>query len=368
MNPDINNTTSRRNFIKKSAALSIGISAAPLSVAGDQTDEQTTKGRGSLTTKSQELLDRFNLKYPIFQAAPGGEELAVAVANSGGMGAVALSWDTDEQAIAIINRLNEATKGNYYANYVLHFEPRSLDKVLDAGCPIIQFSWGIPDKFAVSKIRNAGAKLGIQISSKENAARALEHDPDFLICQGLEAGGHVQATSPLYSTLQDVIDLSGDVPVLASGGISTGHDIRQAIKVGAAGAVLGTRMMATRESDAHDAYKKILLEADEDSTVYTICFNRDWNAAHRVLRNSTVINWEAEGCPSMGNKPREDDVVATHPVLGPAMRYETVPPLQGHEGALEEMALYAGEGVHKVNDLPSAKELLARMWAEFENA
>jgi len=359
--------TSRRNFIKKSAALGIGISAAPMTVIGQQTDVQTRKERGNLTTKSQDLLNRFNLKYPIFQAAPGGEELAAAVANNGGMGAVALSWDTDEQAVAIIKRLNDATEGNYYANYVLHFEPRSLDKVLDTGCPIIQFSWGIPDKSMVARIRNMGAKLGIQISSIQNAQKALEHDPDFLICQGLEAGGHVQATSPLFSSLQDVVELAADVPVLAAGGISTGHDVRKVLNAGASGAVLGTRLMATRESDAHDAYKEFLVDADEDSTVYTICFNRDWNAAHRVLRNSTFVDWEAEGCPSMGRKPREDDVVANHPVFGPAMRYETVPPLQGHEGALEEMALYAGEGVHKVNDVPSAKELLARLWTEFEN-
>ena len=368
MSADMKDNTSRRNFIKTSAALGIGISAARLSIAGDQTDEQSHKGKGSLTTKSQELLDRFNLKYPIFQAAPGGEELAAAVANSGGMGAVALSWDTDEKAIAIVSRLNQATNGNYYANYVLHFEPRSLDKVLDTGCPIVQFSWGIPDKSMVGRIRNAGARLGIQISSLQNAEKALEHDPDFLICQGIEAGGHVQATSPLFSSLQDVIELASEVPVLASGGISTGHDVRQVLNAGASGAVLGTRLMATQESDAHDAYKEFLVEADEDSTVYTICFNRDWNAAHRVLRNSTFVDWEAEGCPSTGHKPREDDVVATHPVFGPALRYETVPPLQGHEGALEEMALYAGEGVHKVNDVPSAKELLARLWAEFENA
>jgi nitronate monooxygenase len=367
MSANVKDAVSRRDFIRTSAALGIGVSATAMSVAGEQTDEQSQKGKGTLTKKSQELLDHFNLKYPIFQAAPGGEDLAVAVANSGGMGAVALSWDTNEQAVAIIKRLNQATEGNYYANYVLHFEPRSLDKVLEAGCPIVQFSWGVPDSSMVARIRNAGASLGIQVSSKQNAEKALEHEPDFLICQGLEAGGHVQATSPLFSTLQDVIELAGDVPVLASGGISTGHDMRQALNAGAAGAVLGTRLMATRESDAHDAYKNILLEAGKDSTVYTICFNRDWNAAHRVLRNSTFVEWEAEGCPSTGSKPREDDVVATHPVFGQAMRYETVPPLQGHEGALEEMALYAGEGVHKVNDLPSAKELLARLWAEFEN-
>lgn len=367
MSAEKKDNTSRRDFIKKGAALGIGITAASISASGQQIDGPLPSERGKLSTRSQTLLKRFDLKYPIFQAAPGGEELAVAIANSGGMGAVALSWNTDERATAIVSRMNEATQGNYYANFVLHFEPKSLDKVLEAGCPIVQFSWGIPDKSMVTRVRNAGAKLGIQISSVQNAKKALEHDPDFLICQGIEAGGHVQATSSLFSTLRDVIEFAGDVPVLASGGISTGHDVRQVLNAGASGAVLGTRLMATQESYAHDAYKEFLVDADEDSTVYTICFNRDWNAAHRVLRNSTLVEWEAEGCPSTGHKPREDDVVATHPVFGPAMRYETVPPLQGHEGTLEEMALYAGEGVHKVNDLPPAEELMARLWSEFEN-
>lgn len=320
-----------------------------------------------LSENSRLLLDQFNLEYPIFQAAPGGEELAIAVSNSGGMGAVGLSWDSEKHAVATVKRMCEATNGNYYANYVLHFEPETLNKVLDAGCRIIQFSWGIPSKNIVAGIRNADARFGVQVTSKLNAKKALEHDPDFLICQGLEAGGHVQATSPLFTTLQDILELAGNIPVLAAGGISTGNDIRQAINAGASGVILGTRLMATRESDAHDAYKKILVDASEGSTVFTVCFNRDWKAVHRVLINRTFLDWEAEGCPSTGSKPREDDVVADHPVFGKAMRYESMPPMKGHEGALEEMALYAGEGVHKVNDLPSAHELLVRLWAEFEN-
>ena len=319
-----------------------------------------------MNEKSKLLMSRFGLKYPIFQAAPGGEALAVAVANSGAMGAVSLTWDTPAHAAKVIDRMNEATNGNYYANFVLHFEPTMLDAALQAGCPIVQFSWGIPGDDIVAKIRNAGAKLGIQVSSKENAENAMVHDPDFLICQGLEAGGHVQATAPLQDSVPGVLKVAGDIPVLLAGGISNGRDIKTALTAGAAGAVLGTRFMATRESDAHDVYKQSLLNAGEDSTTYTLCFNRDWNAMHRVLRNSTTSNWEAEGCPDTGSKPGEDDQVADHPVFGPAMRYETIPPMQGHEGALEEMAMYAGEGVGNVNDLPSAGELIERLWDEFE--
>jgi nitronate monooxygenase len=368
MNRKTANGLSRRKFIQQSAAVGIGLSGAHLSAAGRQIDANNSKTGSTVSEKSQALMSQFGLKYPIFQAAPGGDVLATAVANSGAMGAVSLSWDSPERASAIIRKMNDSTSGNYYANFVLHFEPVMLDAALEAGCPIVQFSWGVPGKDLVAKIRDAGAKLGIQVSSKENAENALIHAPDFLICQGLEAGGHVQATAPLQHTVPDVLSVAGDVPVLLSGGISTGRDIKSAIEGGAAGAVLGTRFMATQESDAHDVYKNELVSAGNDSTVYTICFNRDWNAAHRVLRNSTMRTWEGEGCPDTGNKPGEDDQVADHPALGPAMRYETVPPLQGHEGALEEMAMYAGEGVAAVNDLPTASELIERLWSEYQNA
>jgi nitronate monooxygenase len=344
------------------------MTTASIPAIGQQADNIRPEETGALTGKSRALLNRFNLVYPIFQAAPGGEELAAAVANSGAMGAISLTWNSPDDAFDLVSRMNEATKRNYYANFVLHFEPISLDKALEAGCPNVQFSWGIPSKSVVTKIRKAGAGLGIQVSSRLNALKSLEREPDFLICQGVEAGGHVQATSSLSNSLQEVLDVAGDVPVLASGGMSTGHDIRTALNAGASGAVLGTRFMATQESHAHDTYKSRLLEAREDSTVYTICFNRDWNATHRVLRNKTVRDWEAEGCPVRGHKPGEDDVVANHPDLGPVMRYETVPPLNGHAGALEEMAMYAGQGVGKVNDLPTAQELIERLWKEFENS
>ena len=323
---------------------------------------------GVLSGTSRQLVERFALKYPIFQAAPGGEALAIAVAESGAMGAISLTWDPPDMAFDLVKRMNDATAGNYYANFVLHFDPVSLDKALEAGCPNVQFSWGIPDADIVRKVRAAGAGLGIQVSSLASAQAALEHEPDFLICQGLEAGGHVQATNPLDPTLDDVLSATGNIPVLVAGGISTGRDLRKAMQSGAAGAVLGTRLMATQESDAHDVYKQHLVDADSDSTIYTICFNRDWNAMHRVLRNDTTRKWEAWGCPEGDRKPGAADVVAEHPVFGPAMRYETIPPMVGHQGDLDDMAMYAGQGVGDVNDLPAAAGLIERIWAECQDA
>ncbi len=322
---------------------------------------------GKLNESSKKLLSLFNLKYPLFQASPGGEKLAIAIANAGCMGSIQMTWTEPDAAYETIIRLNKATQKNYYANYVLHFEPKSLDKVIEAGCMNFQFSWGIPTSEIVSKIKNVGGKFGVQISSKMNAEKALELKPDFLFCQGLEAGGHVQATQYNKEVFPDVLKIAGDVPVLLSGGISNGEDIRRAINNGAAGTVLGTRFIATKESDMSDFYKQKLVDAGESSTVYTNCFNKGWDAMHRVLRNSTFEKWEAEGCPLNGKKPNEGEVIAKGASGYDIIRYGGHEPTEGVTGNLEAMIMYAGEGVTKVKDIPSASELIQRLWKEFEN-
>lgn len=324
-----------------------------------------SRSKGELNVRAQAFMKMFGLDYPIVQAAPGGERLANAIANAGAMGALQLGWSAPEDGYDTVARMLASTRGNFYANYVLHFEPVSLDKVLEAGCPTVQFSWGLPSLEIVSKIRHAQARFGIQISSRRNAERALELRPDFLICQGIEAGGHVQGTSRLSDTLHEVLDVAGEVPVLASGGISTGYDIRRVIDSGAAGAVLGTRFMATVESDGNDVYKRALVEAGVSSTVYTTCFNREWQTIHRVLRNSTFLAWEAEGEPLAGSRPGENDIVAIKSDGSEVLRYSMLGYV-AKEGQLEAVAMYAGQGVDQVNDLPPAADLVERLWREFE--
>lgn len=361
------NKSSRRDFLKKSSLAGIGLSATFLSSCINAQAKEEKMETGVLNEVSKKLMSRFNLRYPLFQAAPGGEALATAVANAGGMGAISLTWSEPNDAYEMVVRLKEATQGNFYCNYVLHLGTRSLDRALEAGCPAVQFSWGIPTTEMVRKIRSAGASLGIQVSSRQNTLMAMDHSPDFLICQGIEAGGHVQGTSYVADVLAEVVEAAGEVPVLVAGGISTGHDMRNVLNKGAAGVVMGTRFVATRESDAHEQYKMRLVEAGEKSTVYTICFNRGWNAMHRVLRNNTFNVWEAHGCPLEGSKPGENDVVATHPAHGPIMRYSPASPFPEMTGNIDDMAMYAGEGVSRVKEILSASELIERIWVEFEN-
>ncbi|MCC5932080.1 MAG: nitronate monooxygenase [Cyclobacteriaceae bacterium] len=361
------NSSSRRNFLKKSSLAGLGLTTALMSSCEQPKPQEEIREIGELNESSKKLLSLFKLKYPFFQAAPGGERLAMAIAKAGGMGCVSLGGASPEDAYEIVLRMNKETNGNYYANYLLHFEPNSFDKAIEAGCPNFQFSWGLPSKEMVTKIKSAGAKFCVQVSSKQNAEKALELLPDFLFCQGLEAGGHIQATKYLKDALPQVLEVAGEVPVLVSGGISTGHDIRKAIKNGAAGAVMGSRFIAAKESDISDFYKQKLVDADASNTVYTNCFSLGWNAMHRVLRNSTFLNWEAEGCPLEGNKPGEGEVIGKTSWGMDIERYSGWGPWEGYTGDLESMCMYAGEGVGEIKDIPAASDLIERLWKEFEN-
>ncbi|MCO5297533.1 MAG: nitronate monooxygenase [Fimbriimonadaceae bacterium] len=306
------------------------------------------------------------LRFPIWQAPTAslaGPELAAAVSHAGGMGSMALTWTDPATAAQHIRQVLEATSNPFFVNFALAFPPVSLDAALDAGVPIVTFSWGDPEPH-LARVRAAGAKVGIQVTSAAGAKRAIDHGADFLVCQGNEAGGHVQSSTPLPELLPRILQTVGDVPVIAAGGMAHGRDIARVLKLGARGAILGTRFVACRESRAHPEYKRQLVEA-EGATALTVCFDGAWPySAHRVLRNSTLETWEAAGSPAVGQRPGEGDVVAATAEGEAIYRYEDTAPKQGYEGDIEAMCLYAGKGCGAIDDIPAAAELVERLWRE----
>jgi nitronate monooxygenase len=357
----------RRTFIKTTAA-----AGAMFRAVGAPRSEAAQSGRTiSLPTpRAKALMEMFGLKYPILEAPHGPQtcpELAIAVSNAGGLGALA-SLDSPELARASVSKVRSATKGYFVVNFILDFEPKALQTALDAGAPIVQFSWGIPTKEMISAVRAAKAKIGMQVTSAESARKAMDLGADYLVCQGTEAGGHVQATRGLYEALPIVIEEARGKPVIAAGGIGNGHGIYKALLAGASGAGLGTRFVATEESIAHPDYKRALLAAYAKDTALTICFQDGWSATHRILRNPTFVMWESAGCGSPGKRPGEGDVIATKADGSKIIRYQAWSPVRGFGGGVTECPMWAGMSVEVIKDLPSAGELVERLWRECEAA
>ena len=124
--------------------------------------------------------------------------------------------------------------------------------------------------------------------------------------------------------------------------------------------------MATKEAGAHDEYKAAITRAKAADTVLTVCFQDGWpNAPHRALRNRTFEMWEAAGCPPAGKRPGEGDVLTTNVITGAAKRrYSAGGPTADERGAIGETVLFAGLGVDAIRDIPSAGELVTRLWKE----
>lgn len=317
--------------------------------------------------KESKLANRLGLKYPIFQAPIGsmaGVELASAVSNTGGLGSLALTWTPKEVAFELVRNLHTQTQNPFFVNYVLAFPLLSLDEILETGVRVVTFAWGNPNHL-VKKCHDANALVGVQVGTSDGAKSARDSDVDFIICQGVEAGGHVQSSIPLLSLLDEVSQSCPDVPIVAAGGLTDGKDIAKALNAGADAVMLGTRFIATVESRAHLLYKQAVVDSKSENAVMTICFNGGWdNALHRVLRNSTLSNWESAGCPPAGSRPGESEQIASNNMGRNIMRYEEMPPANDMIGDILACVLYAGTGCGKIEDVPTVSELLPNLWSE----
>ena len=317
------------------------------------------------------MQDLFGLRYPICQAPTGsiaGPELAAAVSGAGALGAMALTWASPEVASELVRRVRAATAAPFQVNYALYKPPASLAAALDAGVPVVTFSWGDPTPY-VAQVWAAGARFGVQVANAAGARRAADLGADFLICQGIEAGGHVQSTTPLEDLLPRVLEAAAGLPVVASGGIGDGAGIARVLALGADAAMLGTRFVATQESGAHPAYKDRLTQVGLGETALTVCFDGDWPyAAHRVLRNGTLEGWEASGCSPTGSRPGEGETTGRSAAGEPILRYADTAPRVGMTGDVLEMALYAGTSSAVIYDIPAAADLIARLWEECRSA
>ncbi|MBV8341596.1 MAG: nitronate monooxygenase [Gammaproteobacteria bacterium] len=316
------------------------------------------------------ILGRTPIAKPIIQAPIGSlasTALVAAVSNAGGVGALALTWVDAAAARRLVSAVRARTSAPFIANFVLSFSPSSLPAALEAGAPVVTFSWGLPG-VALATVHSFGAVAGVQVGTLEGAKRALDEGCDFLICQGVEAGGHVQSSLPLALLLQEVIAAAGDTPVVAAGGLADGADIAATIAAGASGVMLGTRFVASAESAAHSSYKAALLSAASGDTVLTGCFDGGWPyALHRVLRNTTLTEWESAGCPPVGRRPGEGDTVARLESGQPVRRYEDAPPSAAMQGDVLACCLYAGTGVGKITAIREAGELVGELWREAQS-
>ena len=98
----------------------------------------------------------------------------------------------------------------------------------------------------VARARDAGIIWIQQVMDCDQAEQALDTGADVIVAQGGEAGGHSGWVSTMVLVPQ-VVDVAGDVPVVAAGGIADGRGLAAALALGAQGVSMGTRFLASHE-------------------------------------------------------------------------------------------------------------------------
>jgi nitronate monooxygenase len=323
-----------------------------------------------------QLSEALGIKHPLVQAPIGSAsnpELAAAVSNAGALGTLAVTWQSLDATQRAIERTQELTDQPFAVNLVIddsttrHPTDEHLALCLDAGASIISLSFGNPASYS-DQIRAEDATLMATIGSADEARTAEAAGADVIVAQGWEAGGHVQsevATLPLVPRVVDAVDL----PVVAAGGIADGRGVAAALSLGADGAWLGTRFVATDEAAVASDYSERLVGADETDTFYGELFDRGWpGMSHRALRNSTIEKWENAEQPAPGDRPGEGEHIGTYPNGQSVERYGDDLPVEGMNGETEAMAMYAGQSTGGIEAVQSAATVVSELIEEAENA
>ncbi len=296
-------------------------------------------------------------RLPLQQAGMSGtatSTLAAAVSNAGGLGMIGVG----RQQLAVVARyLDEVatlTTAPVGCACIAHFVMPEVVELLASRLPIVEFFYEWPD---ASRVPPA-VICGWQVGSVDEAKAAVDAGCRYVIAQGMEAGGHVRGQVPLAELLS-AVRAAVDVPVVAAGGIGNAAAVRAAMQLGADAVRVGTRFVATRESNAHPAYIDALVVADSDDAVLTEAFGVGWpNSPHRVLRSAIDAATAAPSDIVGETAPRGGKVV-------PMPRFGVSSPTRDTTGDIGAMALYAGRSVGSVDRVMTAAEVVAELAAGF---
>lgn len=223
-----------------------------------------------IETAFTEMLD---VDYPIIGAPMflvSYEELTVEVSEAGGLGAFPLpNYRTVDDLRAALKNIRSRTDKPIGVNIHLSGKfpwKEQLALCLDAGVKFFLTSLGDP-RLIIKDVHASGGKVFADVISLEQALKAADRGVDGLVAVASDAGGHCGRTPTII--LVPYFSSKVGLPVVAAGGVSTGAQMAAAIAIGACAVVVGTRLIATDESRAIQAYKEAVLAASPDDIVCT---------------------------------------------------------------------------------------------------
>lgn len=280
----------------------------------------------ALRTRLTELL---GIEHPVILGGMGRgatvPPMVAAVSQAGGLGVLGVSRfpaaRVAEQAAAV----REATTRPFGLNLLLFVsDDAAIDTVLAERPAVFSTAWPWPEQDLrpiFERAHAAGAHVVHMVAGVEEARRAAEAGADVIVAQGTEGGGHVGTVAGMV-LVPMVARAVEPIPVVAAGGIATGAQLAAALLLGAEGVLMGTRFLATTESQWPASYKRAIVESDGHDTELTeipdIANGAVWPGAFdRARRNRLLAEWAGrehelrrhrrEVAEAIARAAREDD-------------------------------------------------------------
>ena len=248
------------------------------------------------------LTEQWDLRYPILGAPMAGTangKLARAVTQAGGLGQIGIGSETPieylEEESSIARGDDEGRFGIGLMIWALERRPELFDAAVAARPFLLSMSFGAPAPY-VERAHAAGIKIATQVNTVAAAREAAAAGVDLIVAQGTEAGGHTGSVSTL-PLLQGVLEVAGDVPVVAAGGIATARGLAAVLAAGAQGAWIGTALLVAGEAGNSTAVRQRVIAATEADTIHTHTFDdvtrTPWPDQYpgRALRNRFADEW-----------------------------------------------------------------------------
>jgi nitronate monooxygenase len=265
----------------------------------------------SIRTPLNNLL---GIKHPVIlapMAGVSGGALAGAVSNGGGLGLIGGGYGDADWLKREFDAAGDSRIGVGFVTWSVALQPHLLDLALDRNPAALMLSFGNFKPF-LRQIRDAQAKLIVQVQTLDQAREAADAGVDAIVAQGTEAGGHggARATLPFVPA---VVDIAQGIPVIAAGGIADGRGLAAALALGASGALCGTTFFASDESLASDTAKQAAVRGSGDDTerssVFDMARDLDWPSGWnlRTMRNSFSRRWSGDLAGLAQNLAKEQE-------------------------------------------------------------
>ena len=328
----------------------------------------------------------FGIEHPIMLAGMNWATepvLVSAVSNAGGLGVLALSRYTPEEARRAIQEVKRLTGKPFGVNVGL-MAPRAAELIqiaIEEKVPVVNYALGRP--WFIEQVHQYGGKVLGTVTTVKNAAKAQQLGVDAICAPTYEAAAHGSDITALI--LIPLIARQTKVPLVAAGGFYDGRGLAAALVLGADGISMGQRFLVTKESQVHERCKQMYLNATEDDIVSSDIFDglpgkvlktkasvalmqRSRSPMRETFTNLMVVKRQLKLSWWQLNKTAIKALRAEGRagLLQLIHQANNTPRIEKalFQGDVEEGVAYGGQGVAGIKDMPTCQELIDRIVVE----